>query len=260
MWSYSHHGFTIHQIPALQDNYIYLIEANDVLACVDPAESAPVESACTKLGRKLTHILNTHHHWDHVAGNLELKSKYGCTIMGSASDAMRIPALDQPVSEWQGFRIGHLDVSVLFVPGHTRGHIAYIIEDALFCGDTLFGAGCGHLFEGTPAQMWHSLNKITALPPSTRFYCAHEYTLENLEFCIERVARNDIIQERFKRDSDRYRQRLPTIPGTLGEELVTNPFLLPAQEDFRKHYADKHGIKDDPVSIFVHIRVLKDRW
>jgi len=260
MWSYAHHGFTVHQIPALQDNYIYLIETDGVLACVDPAESIPVEAACTKLNHKLTHILNTHHHWDHVGGNPELKSKYGCTIIGPSYDEARIPSMDQPVSEGDALHLGNLNVSILFVPGHTRGHIAYVVEDALFCGDTLFGAGCGRLFEGTPEQMWNSLNKITALPTSTRFYCAHEYTLGNLEFCIEFVTKNDAVQQRIKRDSERCRQGNPTIPGTIGEELETNPFLLPANEDFRRDYVKKRGIKNDPVSVFADIRAAKDCW
>ncbi len=260
MWSYTHHGFTVHQIPALQDNYIYLLETDGILACVDPAESAPVAAACMKLNRKLTHILNTHHHWDHVGGNPELKSKYDCTVIGPSYDEPRIPELDQPVSEDDTPRLGNLEMSVLFVPGHTRGHIAYVIEDALFCGDTLFGAGCGRLFEGTPEQMWSSLSKIATLPPSTRFYCAHEYTLGNLDFCIECVTQDDVVQQRFERDSDRRRQGVPTIPGTIGEELATNPFLLPANETFRKSYADEHGIDHDPVSVFTHIRAAKDRW
>lgn len=259
MWSYTHNGFTVHQILALQDNYIYLIETCDVLACIDPAESAPVETACEKLGRKLTHILNTHHHSDHVGGNTKLKTKYACTILGSSHDAARIPALDELLDEGN-LRLGNLDISVLFVPGHTRGHIAYVIEDALFCGDTLFGAGCGRLFEGTPEQMWNSLKKFTLLPPSTRFYCAHEYTIGNLEFCIEQVTQKNAVQQRFKRDKIKRRQGLPTIPGNIGEELITNPFLLPANDNFRKTYAEKHGLLDDPIKVFAHIRATKDHW
>ncbi len=260
MWSYTHHGFTVHQIPALRDNYIYLIETDEILVCVDPAESAPVEAACRRLDRRLTYILNTHHHRDHIGGNPGLKSMYGCAVIGPSYDEVRIPTLDQVVSEGSILHLGNLDISVLFVPGHTCGHIAYIIEDALFCGDTLFGAGCGRLFEGTPEQMWNSLSRIAMLPPSTRFYCAHEYTLRNLEFCIECVIRDDAVQQRFKRNSDRRRQGLPTIPGTIGEELSTNPFLLPANEAFRKSYVEKHGIADDPVTVFAHIRAAKDRW
>ncbi len=260
MWSYTHSGFTVHQIPALQDNYIYLIETAVLLVCIDPAEAAPVMAACGTLGRRLTHILNTHHHLDHVGGNAELKSKYSCTVIGSSYDEVRIPGMDQGVNEGDGIHSGDLDISVLLVPGHTRGHIAYVLEDALFCGDTLFGAGCGRLFEGTPKQMWNSLGKIAALPLSTRFYCAHEYTLSNLEFCIECVTQDDAVQQRFKRDSDKRRQGLPTIPGSIGEELITNPFLLPAHEGFRKAYANQHGIENDPVSVFAHIRAAKDSW
>jgi len=260
MWSYAHHSFTVHQIPVLSDNYVYLVETEDMLACVDPAEAAPVEAACGKLGRALTHILNTHHHWDHVGGNPELKARYGCTVIGSSCDAERIPALDQAVNEDAPFRLGAVNTSVLFVPGHTRGHIAFHIEDALFCGDTLFGAGCGRLFEGAPEQMWNSLEKIMWLPAATRFYCAHEYTLNNLEFCIKHVTKGDAVRMRLKREEEKRRKNLPTIPGTIGEELSTNPFLLVADDAFRLAYADEHGIEHDPVSVFAHIRAARDRW
>lgn len=260
MWSYSHGGFAVHQIPVLQDNYIYLIETKDVLACVDPAESAPVEAACGTLGRTLTHILNTHHHWDHVGGNPELKARYGCAVIGSSCDAERIPGLDMAVDESAAFRLGRLNVSVLFVPGHTRGHIAFLIEDALFCGDTLFGAGCGRLFEGTPEQMWSSLVKIMRLPGATRFYCAHEYTLNNLAFCIKHVAHSEAVRMRLEREQEKRRRNLPTIPGRLDEERTTNPFMLVADNAFRLAYAEEHDIGHDPVSVFAHIRAARDRW
>jgi hydroxyacylglutathione hydrolase len=149
MWSYRHDGFTVHQLPALNDNYIYLVVSQDdhdkegAVAVVDPAEAAPVEEACTGLDLTPTHVLNTHHHWDHTGANLALKQRYGCLIVGARHDAERIPGIDTMVDEESGFMLGNLPVEILNVPGHTLGHIAYVIGDALFCGDTLFGGGCG---------------------------------------------------------------------------------------------------------------------
>ncbi len=260
MWSYAHNGFTVHQIPVLSDNYVYLIEAEGALVCVDPADAAPVEAACAQLGGNITHIMNTHHHRDHVGANPELKSGYGCTVIGSSYDARRIPGLDMAVDGDSRLKLGKLDISVLYVPGHTLGHIAFLVGDALFCGDTLFGAGCGRLFEGTPEQMWDSLEKIMRLPLATRFYCAHEYTLNNLAFCIRHVIQGDAIGKRLEREQEKRRRNLPTIPGTLEEERITNPFLLVADDAFRLTYAGEHGIAHDPISVFTHIRAARDRW
>ena len=260
MWHYTHRSFTVHQIPALSDNYIYLVEMPEALAVVDPADAAPVIRACETLGRGLTHILNTHHHWDHTDGNLALKSRYDCRVMGARADAARIPGLDEAVSEDTPVRINGASIRVLEVPGHTRGHIAFVLDDALFCGDTLFGAGCGRLFEGTPEQMWHSLGKLARLPAGTRFYCAHEYTLNNLEFALGIDPDNAALAERKQRVEAIRTAGTPTIPGTISEELATNPFLRPLDADFRRRYACLHGIKDDAVHVFAHIREARNRW
>ncbi|HCS12192.1 MAG: hydroxyacylglutathione hydrolase [Zetaproteobacteria bacterium CG06_land_8_20_14_3_00_59_53] len=264
MWSYEHNGFSVHQIPALRDNFIYLIATDEVLACVDPAEAAPVVAACRQLGRKLTHILNTHHHNDHTGGNLELKARYACMVAGAAHDALRIPGIDLHLSQGIDLRIGDLALQVLDIPGHTTGHIAFVCgegdDTALFCGDTIFGAGCGRLFEGTPAQMWHSLEKLMRLPDSTRFYCAHEYTLNNLEFCLARISQSDAVKAYSTWCKDRLDKGIPSIPGTLGREKQCNPMLLPADEAFRINYAKLHGIGEDAVSVYTHIREARNHW
>jgi len=260
MWHYTHCGFTVHQIPALSDNYVYLIEMPEALVTVDPADAAPVIRACEALGRELTHILNTHHHWDHTDGNLALKSRYGCRIIGAKTDAARIPGLVDAVSEATPVSLNGKAILVLEVPGHTRGHIAFVLDDALFCGDTLFGAGCGRLFEGTPEQMWESLGKLARLPAETRFYCAHEYTVNNLEFALGIDPSNAALIERKQRAEAKRASGIPTIPGTISEELATNPFLRPLDADFRRSYACTHGIEDDAVCVFAHIREARNHW
>ncbi len=261
MWSYRHDGFTVHQLPALNDNYIYLIASQDrrVVGVVDPAEAVPVATACDELGLTPTHILNTHHHWDHTGANLELKQRYGCRIVGARHDAARIPGIDVMVDEDSGFTLGDLPVAVLNVPGHTLGHIAYVLGDALFCGDTLFGAGCGRLFEGSPAQMWDSLQKLARLPAATKVYCAHEYTLGNLRFARTVDPDNQDLSERITRDTRMRTEDKPTVPSTVGEELATNPFLRPLSAPFRTAYAAAAGIPDEPLGVFASIRAAKDK-
>ncbi|MDQ6973266.1 MAG: hydroxyacylglutathione hydrolase, partial [Mariprofundaceae bacterium] len=184
MWSYQHSTFQIHQLPALNDNYIYLLEAKEshILAVIDPADASIVNQACKQLNKPLTHILNTHHHWDHTDGNKPLKQYWDCIVVGVAHDAERIPCIDVKVSPEQPFQLDHLAVDILDVGGHTLGHIAYVFDDALFCGDALFGAGCGRIFEGTFEQTWQSLQRLAQLDDDTKVYCAHEYTLPNLRF------------------------------------------------------------------------------
>jgi len=178
----------IKQIPVLRDNYIYLVHLADSghTVAVDPAEARPVLSALAESGWSLTHIFNTHHHADHVGGNLELKRSTGCEIVGSCKDSPRIPGLDRRVSHGECITLGHREVQVMEVSGHTCGHLAYWLAEAsaLFVGDTLFSLGCGRLFEGTADQMWQSLTRIRALPANTRIYCAHEYTEANARFAL----------------------------------------------------------------------------
>jgi len=262
MWSYQHAGFTVYQLPVLRDNYIYLIASHtsNALIAVDPAEAAAVRKACDELGRPLTHIFNTHHHWDHTDGNMSLKQSFGCRIVGADCDAGRIPGIDMRVSEANPPVIQDLPVAVLAVSGHTSGHIAYVMDDALFCGDTLFGAGCGRLFEGTADQMWRSLKKIAGLDGRTKVYCAHEYTLANLDFAASVDADNRALAQRITADNRRRRQGLPTIPSTLESEKSTNPFLRPLDRAFCSNYAAAHAVQDEAAAVFADIRRRKDGW
>lgn len=224
MWSYRHKDFSVHQIAALQDNYIYLIEAHnsEALIAVDPTEAAPVQAACEQLQKRLTHVFNTHHHRDHTDGNLALKDQYSCLVVGAAIDAERIPGIDIPASESSPPEIEGLVVQVLDVPGHTSGHIAFVIWDALFCGDTLFGAGCGRIFEGTPEQMWTSLEKISRLAGQTRVYCAHEYTLANLNFARLVDAGNRELETRTRLDKKHAcRKNRPFLPQSAWKRAPT---------------------------------------
>jgi len=261
MWTYQHQHFSVHQLPALNDNYIYLIQDHnsDMVAVVDPADAAPVVQACDQLQISLTHILNTHHHWDHTDGNKPLKSRFSATVIAAENDAARIPEIDTAVSEVSEILLGSLNVKIIDVPGHTVGHIAYLIDDALFCGDTLFGGGCGRLFEGTPEQMWNSLTKLAALPDETKVYCAHEYTLANLRFARGIDPDNDHLITRISSDTQKRMQQLPTIPSTIGMEKKTNPFLRPLNDDFCRLYAERQGISHSPIHLFSHLRASKDK-
>ncbi len=263
MWSYRHQHFTVHQLAVLKDNYIYLIEAHksDTLVVVDPAVAEDVRSACKTLGKKLTHVFNTHHHWDHTDGNLHLKKEFGCLIVGSQNDAARIPGIDIKVSASHPPEIAALSVQVIEVPGHTLGHIAFVIDDALFCGDTLFGGGCGRLFEGTPAQMLDSLSKLTELDADTQVYCAHEYTMANLDFARSVDGENAELSRRIQHDGLRRQQGKPTIPSSISMERASNPMLRAFNADFRLAYAREQQLpKQDALSVFTDIRLKKDRW
>ncbi len=221
----------IHQIPCLEDNYGYLIRdaGSGVTATVDTPSAAAILEALASTGWTLDFILNTHHHDDHAGGNLELKEKTGCRIIGPKADAARIPGIDQLVGDGDIVELGSRRARVFDTPGHTRGHIVYVFDDdhAAFVGDTLFAMGCGRLFEGTPAQMWASLQKLLPLPDATRVYCAHEYTQKNAHFALTVEPGNPELRARVA-EVDRMRAAgLPTVPSTIGRERQTNPFLRP---------------------------------
>lgn len=247
--------------PMLSDNYGFLIHdpASGATAVVDPAEAAPALAACAERGWSLTHILNTHHHGDHVGGNLDLKTKTGCTVIGPAYDRERIPGIDIAVDEASGADFGGRHAQVFFVPGHTRGHIAYwFAEDrALFCGDTLFSIGCGRLFEGTPAQMWSSLLKLRALPDDARVYCAHEYTQSNCRFALTAEPENADLAAEVERVATLRAAGRFTIPATLGREKSCNPFLRADQPALRKRFGGA-GMSD--ADVLGAIRAAKDRF
>jgi hydroxyacylglutathione hydrolase len=252
---------TITQIPVLTDNYIYLIHdpVSGETTVIDPALAQPVLDVLEKKGWRLTYILNTHHHWDHVGGNLELKQKTGCKIIAAQADRDRIPGIDRGVGEDDVISLGQHHARVISTPGHTRGHIVYhFAEDgALFCGDTLFVMGCGRLFEGTPEQMWNSLQKLKALPPSTRIYCTHEYTQTNGQFALSVEPDNRQLQEKMIEVKQLRTENKPTVPSTIEQEIATNPFFRADSISIQKTL----GLESQsPVRVFTELRKRKDSF
>ena len=252
---------TIIQIPVLTDNYIYLLHdpVSGEAAAVDPALAQPVLDVLEEKGWRFTTILNTHHHWDHVGGNLELKQKTGCKIIAAQSDRDRIPGIDFGVSEDDVITLGSKSARVISTPGHTSGHIVYHFADdgALFCGDTLFVMGCGRLFEGTPEQMWSSLQKLKALPPSTRIYCTHEYTQTNGRFALTVEPDNRKLQQKMLEVQQLRAENKPTVPSTIEQELATNPFF---REDSLALQETIKMVDKNPRDVFAKIRRLKDSF
>jgi len=254
-------ALSIHQFSCLSDNYGYLIHdpENHLTAAIDTPEASKIEAALAETGWTLTHILNTHHHFDHSGGNEELKKKWGCTIVGSKSDASRIPGIDVQVDDGDYYDFGNHKARVLDVSGHTQGHIAYYFEsdDVLFSGDALFALGCGRLFEGSAEQMWNSLQKLIVLPDETTVYCAHEYTQSNARFAITVEPQNTELQQRVEEIDALRAANKPTVPSNLGLEKRTNPFLRPMSRDLQETL----GLIDAPlVEVFAETRSRKDNF
>jgi hydroxyacylglutathione hydrolase len=255
----------IERIPVLSDNYIFLLweQSQKIAAVVDPAEAQPVIKKLKEIGVKLVAIFNTHHHRDHVGGNRRLITEFpDLCVYGGEKDRGRIPGQQVYLQEGDTIEFARRQAKVYFVPGHTYGHIAYYFPPVapestgeLFCGDTIFSGGCGRLFEGTPAQMVESIAKLRQLPDNTRVWCAHEYTLSNLQFALTVDRDNQILKARFdsvKQDRDR---NIPTIPSLLGIEKQINPFLrwdTPALQAVT-------GMTE-PARVFGKIRGMKDRF
>ena len=251
----------IQQFECLSDNYGYLIHDPDaeVTAAIDTPEVGAINAALAKKGWTLTHIFNTHHHFDHAGGNEELKKQWHCKIIGSRDDEKRIPGIDDLIGDGETFLFGNHEVHVFDVSGHTLGHIAFYFPDAgkIFCGDALFALGCGRLFEGTPKQMWDSLQKLMALPDSTGVYCAHEYTQANAAFALSVEPQNRELQSRSKEIDALRAANQPTVPSTIGLEKATNPFLRPSSPDLQANLGMTGA---DLVEIFTETRRRKDSF
>ena len=243
-------------IPCLNDNYSFLIkdDLTNTVAIIDPSEFTPCDKKINDKYKKLDFILITHHHFDHVGGNVELKKKYGSKVIGFEKDKNRIPAIDFLLKDEQEFGIGNLNFKTLFIPGHTSGHIAYYFEKekVIFTGDTLFSLGCGRIFEGTCQQMFDSLNKIKSLPQDTKIYCGHEYTKSNFEFCLKFNPNNNYLKEKEK-----LIDKKPTIPSTIKDEARTNIFLRYDDLDVKNALNLEYATD---LEIFTKLRDLKDNF
>jgi hydroxyacylglutathione hydrolase len=251
------------QIPLLRDNYGYLIvcEKTKNAAIIDPSEADPVLARIDQEQVSLQAILNTHHHRDHTGGNEGILAKRKAEVYGHKSDSGRIHGLSRGVDEGDEIQIGELKGTVLFIPGHTTGHVAYLFENNLFCGDTLFTAGCGRLFEGTPEQMQASLKKLMALPDNTKVYCGHEYTESNLRFAMSVEPKNPKLASRFERVQGLRARGTATVPSTIEEEKQTNPFLRWDSKEIQAHVKAAHATtRLDPVSVFAAVRKMKDSF
>ena len=273
----------IYRLPVLTDNYIFILlnPTTQHAAVVDPAEATPVLRWLDHHGATLTAIFNTHHHGDHVGGNRQLLRRFpNAVVYGGAQDRGRIPGQQIFLEEGNQVTFGDRTAQIYFVPGHTRGHIAYYFPPVnpastaeqtpvtdrttaqlndesqmgeLFCGDTLFAGGCGRLFEGTPTQMVDSLGKLRSLPDTTRVWCAHEYTLNNLRFALTVDGDNPQLQQRFETVKRARQSDQPTIPSDIGTEKQTNPFLR-----WDKAALQTKTGHTDPARTFGKLRGMKD--
>ena len=252
-------------IPAFADNYIWLLREAGKAAVVDPGDAAPVIAYLERERLELSCILNTHHHGDHVGGNRALLARWPVPVFGPAREV--IPGVTRTLVEGDAFTLPDIGValSVLDVPGHTAGHIACFgrleANPVVFCGDTLFTAGCGRLFEGTPSQMVDSLAKLAALPADTAVFCGHEYTMANLRFAEAVEPGNVPLRQRRARDQAKRDRGEPTVPSTMAEERSTNPFLRVDQPAVRAA-AERHAGRPlaDRVAVFAEVRAWKNAF
>ncbi len=248
-------------IPCLSDNYAFLAHdaASGETALIDAPEAAPILAALDARGWQLSHVLLTHHHWDHVEGLAGILAQHSAKVIGAAADAHRLPPLDLQVSDGDHFEIGGEPVEVMDVSGHTVGHVAYYMPQshAVFTADSLMALGCGRLFEGTAPQMWASLSKLAALPEDTIVCSGHEYTQSNAAFAITVDPDNMALKNRMVEIEQARAAGQPTVPSLLGLEKATNPFLRAADPSIQAHLGMENA---DPASVFAEIRSRKDSF
>jgi len=248
-------------ISCLKDNYSYAVidEKNKKTCVIDPSESKPIIKFLEKNNLKLNYILNTHHHFDHVGGNIELKKKYSAKVIGFEEDRKRIPEIDIKLKDGEIWKEYNFEAKIIHIPGHTLGHICFYFynDNNLFTGDTLFSLGCGRIFEGTYEQMFSSLEKIKKLPPKTKIYCGHEYTLQNSKFCIQYDKENNNLIKKIKEIDQKIKNNKPTVPSTLEDELKNNIFLRSDEDNIKTNL----NIKNSSALItFSKLRDLKDNF
>ena len=248
-------------IPCLTDNYAYIINDSNskTIGVVDPSEAKPVISFLKKENLKLNYILNTHHHYDHIGGNIELKKIYNAKVVGFDGDKHRIPGIDIALKNNEQWNFGNSTVKILHIPGHTLGHICFFFEKEkiAFTGDTLFSLGCGRIFEGDHKQMLISLNKIKKLPKETKIFCGHEYTHKNAEFCMRYDNENMDLIKQFEKIKKLRSNKLPTIPARLEDELKSNIFLRCDQNNLKIKLNMKN---EEDFKVFKKVRDLKDSF
>ena len=248
-------------IPCLNDNYAYIINDNTTktIGVVDPSDAKPIINYLRKEKLKLNYILNTHHHFDHIDGNIELQKLYNSKVIGYSGDKHRIPGINITLNDQEKFKFGNSTIKVIHIPGHTSGHICFFFveEKIAFTGDTLFSLGCGKIFEGDHEQMLSSLNKIKTLPVKTKIYCGHEYTLKNAEFCMKYDEKNIDLINQFKKIKDLRSKNLPTVPSTLEQELKSNIFLRCDQKDLKIKLNMEN---QEDYKVFQKVRDLKDSF
>ncbi len=248
-------------IPCLTDNYTFLVHdaASGATAVVDVPDAAPISAELKRRGWTLSHVLLTHHHWDHIDGLSALLADHPARVVGAAADAHRLPPLDVALNEGDTIAIGPEAAQIIDVSGHTVGHIAFYFPDtgAVFTGDSLMALGCGRLFEGSAEQMFDSLTKLAALPETTIVYSGHEYTLANAKFALTVDPDNVDLQNRLSEIETAHANGKPTVPSLLSQELATNPFLRGSSEGIQ-HTLNMQGA--DPADVFAKVRRLKDTF
>lgn len=248
-----------HQFPCLSDNYGVLVHdsASGITASIDAPDASDVEAALAQTGWNLTHILVTHHHWDHTQGIAALKEKYGCKVIGPKPEGTVIETLDETKSDGDSFEFAGETVTVIHTPGHTLDMINYHFtkSNVVFSGDTLFVLGCGRIFEGNPEMMWASLQKLMKIPEETIVYCSHEYTQANAKFALTIDPENAELKARAQEIDALRAQGKPTVPTTIRKELATNPFLRADDPSIRKHMGLENA---SDAEVFAAIRKAKD--